>query len=242
VLDVQPDAGPSFCEVRSMDNVVFDRNTVRNTYTPWIYGDIPVFIHAGTNLATTVDNVTISNNMFSSAIWDACIWSDAGNSQDVNPGVVRIVGNTCASASRRWGAIAIGPVDVTENPTFPQQNYVIADNVITGLGTGEWNIATTVAPANLVLNGNVWSPNGTFVWNKGSATNLAGWKTSSHEGSASKQCNPTFVNVANGDLHLAPADTCARNAGIDTSASTNHDIDGQARPQNAWDAGADEIP
>ena len=240
-LDVQPDAGPSFCEVRNMDNVVFDRNTVRNTWTSWLYGDIAVQIHAGPGLATTVNNVTISNNTFTSPTWDACIWSNAGNSEAANPGTMRIVGNTCAMDIRRWGAFAIGPLDASESPTFPQQNYVIQDNVITGLASGDLNIWFHYAPTHLALGGNVYSPNGNFVWNLGGATNFTAWKTSSGEATA-KQCNPTFVSLATGDLHLAPTDTCAHGAGVDISASTNHDVDGQTRPQNAWDAGADEIP
>jgi hypothetical protein len=245
-LTIQPDSGEHLAcgaTFRSMNSVLFDRNIVRNTYDPWMYGDMGVRVENGSDPSWTVENVTISNNFFwTTTGWEACIWSNAGNDTAANPGTIRIVGNTCAGDFNRYAAIVIGNVDNIANPTFPQQNYGIEDNVVTGLGASERNVQTSLTPTNLVLNGNVWSPNGTFVWNKGTASNLTTWKTNGHEGSASKQCNPAFVNVASGDLHLAPGDTCAHNAGIDISASTDHDIDGQARPQNTWDAGADEIP
>ena len=55
----------------------------------------------------------------------------------------------------------------------------------------------------------------------------------------------TFVNKAGKDFHLASSDTAAINAGLDLHADANYafntDINGNARPDGAWDIGADEI-
>ena len=54
----------------------------------------------------------------------------------------------------------------------------------------------------------------------------------------------SFVDAANKDFHLSPADVAARNSGADLSAdpwfSFNTDIDRQVRPAGSWDIGADE--
>ncbi len=57
----------------------------------------------------------------------------------------------------------------------------------------------------------------------------------------------SFVDIAGKNFHLAPADTAAKDAGMDLSTDSNlafnTDIDGQARPiGSAWDIGADEAP
>ena len=51
------------------------------------------------------------------------------------------------------------------------------------------------------------------------------------------------VNAANNDYHLAAADTVARGAGVNLTASgITTDIDGEARPATgAWDIGADQV-
>jgi hypothetical protein len=48
--------------------------------------------------------------------------------------------------------------------------------------------------------------------------------------------------TSNGNYHLSPTDTCARGAASQTAgAYPSTDMDGQARPQGAVDAGADEV-
>lgn len=244
---VQPDAGTGFCQTRAMDNVVFDRNVIRNTYSQWQWGTEEVKILSGSLTTATVNNVTISNNMISSTTpLDACIWSNAGNDGGPQSGTVNIVNNTCSVAMLRWGSIMIGAEGGTL-PAFPQQNYVVKDNVVTGLGSGQVNIATQYAPSNLVLDGNVYDPNGGFCWNTtdpGTVTQstLSGWRSVSGEGSAAKQCAPSFVNRSTGDFHLSSSDTCAQNGAVSVSSITSVDIDGDGRPQGTgWDAGADEV-
>jgi hypothetical protein len=67
-------------------------------------------------------------------------------------------------------------------------------------------------------------------------------------GTANKRCIPTFtsglwanIDVAPANYYLAPTDSCARGAG-DPNNYPPTDIDGNPRPQNTPDAGANEIP
>ena len=237
-LMVQPDAGSTFCESRMIDGVVFDRNTIQITTNPWPYGHFGVQIQSGPTVATTVGNVSLTNNVITSSVgYSGCIWSNVGNNGGTNPGTATIVGNTCSGAATQWYQLSIG--DFTgSGPTFPQQNYVVKNNVITGGGTNVW---TRYAPTNLSLDGNKYSPTGNFVWAAGSGTNFATWKTNSHEGSSSAACSPTFVSASTGNLHLASTDTCAKDAGVNVSTISTTDIDAQTRPYGpGWDSGADE--
>lgn len=82
--------------------------------------------------------------------------------------------------------------------------------------------------------------NGTFT---SSSNNTSSDGTA--PGTSSKtSVTPTFVDAANGDLHLDSGDTVAKDSGVDLSADANYafstDIDGQTR-SGTWDIGADEI-
>jgi hypothetical protein len=66
-----------------------------------------------------------------------------------------------------------------------------------------------------------------------------GGNTATCAGTGNRKCNPAFVSRI--DFHLQSSDTCARGAG-DPTRYPSTDLDGQARPQGAPDAGPDEIP
>ena len=53
--------------------------------------------------------------------------------------------------------------------------------------------------------------------------------------------DPAFVDAVNGDFHIG-ATSAARSQGDQQHATLAHDFDGEARPQNIYDIGADEIP
>lgn len=63
-------------------------------------------------------------------------------------------------------------------------------------------------------------------------------------GDNSRTCTVTFVSTSTNDFHLATDDTCAKGYGSPISyklaASSYSDIDGQTRPSNGWDIGADQ--
>ncbi len=244
---IQPDAGSSFCQSRDVDDVVIDRNVIRNTWSPWRYGDMGISIRKGD--VSTVRNVTITNNFLSSGPgWESCIWSNAGKTSGSQAGTIRIEGNTCEGPINRYAALMIGaPSNEGGEPPVRQQSYVLRNNVISAVGPGNVNVNTGYGPSGLSANGNVYDPNGVFSWNSdqpgsGDPGGLPGWKQSSSEGAETKACRPDFVDISSGDLHLMPGDTCARGAGVDMSAASNVDIDGDARPQSGtWDAGADQV-
>lgn len=77
-----------------------------------------------------------------------------------------------------------------------------------------------------------------------SETNISSDTTSPN--AALRSISLTFVDAANGDYHLAAGDTDAIGAGTDLHADANlafnYDIDGDTRPDGAWDIGADQIP
>ena len=81
-----------------------------------------------------------------------------------------------------------------------------------------------------------------FGWNPSSNYNvsdIAGDAPGTH----SKTGVVQFVDAAAKDYHLSPADTVARGAGVNLTASgITTDIDGDARPATgAWDIGADQV-
>jgi hypothetical protein len=81
---------------------------------------------------------------------------------------------------------------------------------------------------------------GSFRWNNTSRT-LNGWRLATGADGRSKTCQPTFIDLSSGDLHLSPFDTCARDSGVTLSPLVAQDIDGDSRPSGPeWDAGADE--
>lgn len=243
---IQPDAGGSFCQSRDIDDVVIDRNVIRNAWSPWRYGDMGISIRKGD--VATVRDVTITNNFLSSDPgWESCIWSNAGKSSGTQHGTIRIEGNTCEGLINRYAAIMIGgPSNEGGEPPVKQQSYVLKNNIVAAVGPGNVNVNTGYDPSSLVANGNVYDPKGGFSWNSdqpysGDAGGLPAWKQAAGEGASTKACRAKFVDVGSGDLHLEEADTCARGAGVEISSATTVDIDGEARPQaGVWDAGADQ--
>lgn len=83
------------------------------------------------------------------------------------------------------------------------------------------------------------------TWNSGSAaTNNVSTDSTAPGSNPKTSSTPSYVDAANGDLHLAAGDTVAKDSGVDLSADANFpfsiDIDGQTR-SGTWDIGADEI-
>jgi hypothetical protein len=229
---------PGYCESRPTDNVVIDRNIVRNTYAPWMYGDWGIQIEPGISNVATTKTVTITNNFLSSSVgWEACIWANGGNPTGPQTGIVTIAGNTCVGPINRHSAIIIGNPEGPQ-PLFPQQQYVIKDNIIADTGARP-NIDAEFLVTGLVADGNVYDPQSSFL-SQGSGLTLAGWRASFGGDLRSKSCVPAFANPPTGNFRLLPGDTCAKAAGVSLAAITPWDIDGSPRSATAPSAGAFE--
>jgi len=235
---LQPQAGGA-CGSRNLDNIVIDRNIIRNSYAPWGSGPVGIQVdfNFGSGLPPTLEDVTITNNFLYSTTpnWVACIETAVGNNDGVNPGVITIAGNTCVADISGQAGLYI----IDGGYPFPQQNFVIQDNIF-DLGPGDRNLYTNFAVINLISDGNVYDTSG-YVWNGAAQATLVDWQTATGQDANSNECSPSFVDVANGDLHLLATDTCAIDAGVDISAITNVDFDGDIRGQGlGFDVGADE--
>jgi hypothetical protein len=238
-------AGEGFCTTRRVDNIVFDANDVHSSFD-WSYNQW-VQIHSGPSTTLNVATVSLTNNIFvqgdvTPGSNTTFLWSYAGNNGGAQTGSITLAGNTFygPSTAATW---VIGDNGWVTPPSYPQQNYVIKDNIIAGLGAGSLNISTSYAPSNWTVDHNVYhnDPTGArFRWNNGSTTAFAAWQTNSGgDTHSTASCPPAFVAAPN-DLHLQSTDTCARDTGTNIGAITTVDYDGDTRPSGGWDIGADE--
>jgi hypothetical protein len=224
------------CGSRTLDNVRIDRNIIRNTYAPWQFLDLGIWIWAGGGTSGHVEKIWITNNFLSSSAgWEACILSEATGTSS---GTVTIAGNTCYGAINRHAGIVIG------NPTGGQspsglQNYVIRNNIIAGT-QGGLNIATYYNLTGLASDGNAYDPQGSFL-RSGASQTLAQWRSAFGGDQSSKQCAPAFVGASSGNFRLSPTDSCARGAGVGMASITSWDIDGSPRSGTAPSIGAHEF-
>ncbi len=70
-VTLQGDAGASACQTRTVDDILIDRNIIRNT-VDWQYRPHPIYIRGGGLTTATTEDVTITNNFISSTDgWDA---------------------------------------------------------------------------------------------------------------------------------------------------------------------------
>ena len=227
---------------RTVTDVVLDANTYYNDFV-WGWGHHLVIIgEGGDSPGETIEDVTISNNLFYSASpqLESCFYLAGGNSAGNNPGTIAVINNTCVSESRRFALLVIGDPDGGNDP-YPHEHYIIKNNLFAGLGSGQANVQATYAPELLEMDNNVYSAAAGFVWLEETLSSLAEWSTASGVDTTSAACDPTFVDLTTGDAHLDPSDTCARGAGVDVSSILTTDIDGDPRPRGDWDSGADEV-
>ena len=230
------------CHARRNDDIFIDRNYIRTTSTDFpttSYGG-PQGIHIkdGGLLNETTEDVTITNNFFSSTRENArAIRSDASNTEGDQPGVITIAGNTMygpGSGSDYCGLF----IGYGTNP-YKQNDYVIKNNIIANTGSNNKNVRVINEPNRWVANGNIYDPVGLYVWDSSEITTFADWQTATGQDANSKTDTPIFVDASNGDLHLDPSDNTAEGAGVDITSITTVDFDGDARSATTPWAGAD---
>ncbi len=244
-----------FCQdknARPTDQLLFDRNVVRSTYGAWGFGNLGIDVEAphpergeGDVPGEVVGNVTITNNVLltSRVPWESCIWMAVGNEASQPPGRIVIANNTCVGEIRRRAAIAIGGVDNRSKPRFQQQNIVIQNNIVHGLGEGQHNVMMAYTPENLVSDHNVFDAAGVFRWSDWEEVDFGDWQERSGADASSRECEPAFEDAEALDFHLSRTDTCAQGRGQNLSHLTAVDVDGDPRPAGdaEWDAGADQV-
>lgn len=224
----------------TVDDIVFDRNTVETVFTTQnVVGVFGANISGGPpTLTNTTEDITVTNNFFYAPPGKAInIWllSLAGNNSGANPGTITFVGNTCIGTAID-SALHLSP----GGHTFAHQNYIVQNNLV--ILDGVYFLRTFLAPSGWSANGNIYSGTSAWIWNGSTAATFAAWQAASGADTNSKQCTPTFVDAANNDYHLAPTDSCARDAGVNITAIAPLDIDGDARSATSPDVGADEVP
>ncbi|MBV8199064.1 MAG: hypothetical protein JOZ15_00425, partial [Acidobacteria bacterium] len=242
-LTVQPYAA-GYCDgaaARQMNRVTFDRNTFRNTYPNWQWGDNGVVIlGGGPRPQSSVRNVLVSNNFFSSTPgWQGMAYVDAGNEGGPDPGNLQFINNTTVANLYRSD---FGAITIENNHAYVPQTIVVKNNIFGGLAGGQQNIHAAYAPTSWSATGNVFDPDGGFFWKGSQLDSLAAWQQATGHDGSSRQCVPSFVDPGNGDFHLLASDTCARGEGSTLSNLFTWDIDGNPRPAtSAWDAGASQV-
>jgi len=152
--------------------------------------------------------------------WNACIQSNnisAGATQNISNNTV----SNCNTGIAAWG--------------YPGSTTYY--NLKNNLGND------SSADFNFDLGGNVTRVNQTNLSSDNSSPNSGSTDCGGH---SCRNQTVAFADTANGDYHLSPSDTAAKNAGTDLSSDSylpiTTDIDGQTRPTgtNVVDIGADE--
>ena len=256
-VELEPESN-GYCESmpRPVEDFVIDRNLIRHDAPTGIY-DAGVLLKAGSDdvLNHVVGEVMISNNMISSTPGlEACVEVLAGHDHPADtpvPGAVNIINNSCYGPITGGAALMIGARDGNNQATM-QEDIVVRNNLVGGKSSLAKNIAVTYDPSGFDADTNAWDPDGGYAWDSTSTIDLSAWAIASGETGA-RECVPTLLNDSGvtypngdvaalaGDLHISPVDTCALDEGSDASAFISEDYDGIARPNGAFDIGADEF-
>ena len=160
----------------------------------------------------------------------------------------KIFGNTCygnPAGKQKNGSLSIFGVDGTQACKAPVE---IKNNIFAGIREGRDNIGVKGGLwSNLDVNFNVYDPKGGFEAGQIDVKQLKDWRqeTAAHPQSQgldkqSFECEPAFVSLPTGDIHLLEDDNCARNRATTLASATVVDIDGEKRDA-PWDVGADEV-
>ena len=234
------------CHSRSIDEIVIDRNIIRNAYTGWNYGYMQSILinEGGSTTAETVEDVTITNNFIS--ILDTSqptrgFQSHLGNDGGPQVGVITFAGNTIYGPG---SGVLFRAMSIYSIQAYPQEDYVIKNNIIANVGGYNLNMRVSHDPNGWIANGNIYDDDGNFNWdpNFGARMTFSEWQTASGQDGSSRTGDPVFVDEASGDFHIDPNDTLVEGAGVDITDITTADIDGDERTAGTPWPGADVRP
>lgn len=228
-------------KARTVDDVLFDRNRVENSYAPWASGDMAIYVsEGGDDPAETVEDLTITHNVLSSPVgWEACIWIDGGNEASTPPGRIVVANNTCMADIDYHGAIVVG--DTAGRVSAHRHARIeLRNNLVTGLGSGDPVLRFTYVPGRLVLDNNRYDPLGVYSWQGEDLADLAAWQQATGADTESRACLPDLEDPETGQLAPTASDTCTQGGAVIEGVPA-HDFDGASRPsEGAWAVGAYE--
>ncbi len=230
-----------YCTVRPVSNIVIDRNVIRQTYDKWPFYPVGIRIGSGATTTGTTGDVTITNNFISTTTGlGSAIQSQAGNHTGPQPGTITIAGNTLYGPFFYFGIFISRWASFPQIPyiKFPQDDFVIKNNIIANTGGYNRNVGVNYAPKNLLANGNLYDDAG-FLWDNKIRDNFADWQRATAQDANSRTGKAAFVDAAAGDFHLKKEDAAAKGVGVDITGITKVDIDGQPRSAAKPAAGAD---
>ncbi len=131
------------------------------------------------------------------------------------------------------------------------QDVEIKNNIFTGASSADCrNLHFRYPVSQLDSDFNVVDNDCGYHYAGSGYSSLSSWQTATGGAgrcgadgcdSNSQPCDPSFVDLSRGDLHLLTSDQCASGRGTDISDLTPFDLDKESRPQRVWDIGADEV-
>jgi hypothetical protein len=199
---------------RPVDKVRIEGNQVRNGYEPWTSGDLGVYVsEGGPNAGEVVGDLSITGNVIASSQGlEACFWLKGGNGARMPPGRVVIARNTCAVDINRHAFLVLGNAEGRQ-PAYPHRDVEVVDNVFTGLGERDVNVAVFHPLPTAQLDRNVWDPAGGFRWQGQPLGDLASWRRTTGHDAGSVACVPSLDDGSSGSFTARADDGCAAGRG-----------------------------
>src|SRR5262249_29719524 len=176
-------AASGFCATRDVDNIVIDANEIRNTNSSYSqFGHVGMWLEANDGSSSQViQNVNITNNFMSSTNtgWRSGVLVENSRNSGAIAGLLRIAGNTFEAngAQCDLGLIGFCTNGATSCLSQRQNNVQILGNILRGCRANAAVVDVTYAPSGFATDWNVYDSTANWVWNGGTKTTLASWRT-----------------------------------------------------------------
>ncbi len=221
------------CSSKRPTTILWDRNHVSNSFGTYV-NDYLMYSEPSNSDDIYLGDSTVSNNMLVAEAPNVrAAMSLNGGQDDADPGSTWNIVNNTAYGTFDYAAFLFAGAD-TYNA-----DVIFKNNIVAGATSGD-NVRWLHDKGEVwAADHNVYDPDAGWRWHTTSHSTLPDWQTASSGDANSVDCSPLLAGPT--DPHLLPADTCARDKGVDMSGITGRDYDGDARPRGAaWDIGADE--
>lgn len=239
VVKIQPFASGD-CDnanARTVTDVLAEQNIA--TITTAKYAAFFMELSGGGNSAgETSEDITFVNNSVvasGSGKMAGCLVSASDATGITVPGTVIFSNNTCSGPI--GGSPPHAGIKLRDTGATNLETFTIENNIFSSMESGDDNVDFEYAPTALTSDHNVFDEIADYVWVSTTDTTLGAYQTTSSQDANSKECDPTMLGDG---YHLNSSDTCAKEAGLDGTAWTTVDTDGDTRTVT-WDIGADEV-